>query len=250
MRIATEERVASLPVPLAHSVMETSRSTMDRYLDVEHFYPLAVCPVVAKRSYIYDTVDWDLASAGLKEPILGLKVHPGAFTFHTTANVEQLQLSLASSCDKALLGLMGQFASVAFGLTDHMTPSPEHQPKGASVSAELKRSLGRLNYLRSLSDGWLGADSLGATNATGREAAELLKRLHHDAPSAPLPVLGLDTDGTIVMSWSQQELVGSMTIYGDGTYSYFVRRGRASAEDVEALIEEPLGENLRLLLEG
>ena len=71
-----------------------------------------------------------------------------------------------------------------------------------------------------------------------------------EAPTAPLPVLGLDTDGTIVMSWSGNGLTGSMTIYGDGTYSYFVRRDGAAARDPEAQIDQPIGETLKRLLEA
>lgn len=116
------------------------------------------------------------------------------------------------------------------------------------VDPELKRSLGRLNYLRSLPDGWLGEDSYAASVNVGIQAERLLRRIRNEAPTAPLPVLGLDTDGTIVMSWSRGELVGSMTVYGDGTFSYFVRRNIISVKNIDALIEQPLGKDLIDLL--
>jgi hypothetical protein len=166
--------------------------------------------------------------------------------FHSTVSADRWALAL--STNKALLTRLRKHVLIALCLTDTMTPSPELHSRESSADPDLKRSLGRLNYLRTLPDGWLGEDSVGSSEDAGIQAEQLLRRIRKEAPSAPLPVLGLDTDGTIVMNWSAGGLTGSMTIYGDGTYSYFVRRGGHVARASEAAINEPIAEPLRLLL--
>ena len=123
------------------------------------------------------------------------------------------------------------------------------EPMEAKVDAVFVRSLNRLNYLRSLGDGWLGVESFGASETAGAEAEALLRRLHNEMPGASLPTLGLDADGTVVMSWSRNGRTGSMTVYGDGTFSYFVRTHGEVARNSEARIDQPIDEALKRLLE-
>lgn len=167
--------------------------------------------------------------------------------YHSTVSLNGRAGALSIS--KVLTSLRKHVA-IATCQLDTMTTSPELHFRGRGVDPELNRSLGRLNYLRSLPDGWLGEDSCGASEDTGIQAERLLRRIRREAPSGPLPVLGLDTDGTIVMSWSSNGLTGSLTIYGDGTYSYFVRQNGKIARDSDAAINEPIAEALRLLLEA
>jgi hypothetical protein len=178
--------------------------------------------------------------------IMGLTAAPYNQTYNSTGSVNQQALTTFKN--RALLTRPRKHFAVAVRQLDTMTTSPELHSLRRIVDPELTRSLGRLNYLRSLPDGWMGEDSCSASEDAGNQAEQLLRRIRREAPSAPLPVLGLDTDGTIVMSWSRSDLVGSMTIYGDGTFSYFVRRNVASTKEINAMIDQPLGKDLTQLL--
>jgi hypothetical protein len=236
---------ALIPSP---PVRQTSRSTMDQFKeDSCIFYGVGANPPapagILCGSWVHALPDDPDLGA-----IVGLKTYPYVHGYHSTVSVDRRALAL--SINKALFTRLRKHMAIAIFQLDTMTTSPELHFRESAADPELKRSLGRLNYLRSLPDGWLGEDSLGASEATGIDADQLLRRIRQDAPSAPLPVLGLDTDGTIVMSWSSGGLTGSMTVYGDGTYSYFVRRDGHVARDAEAAIKGPTAEALRLLLEA
>lgn len=115
-------------------------------------------------------------------------------------------------------------------------------------SPDLARAIDRLEYLCGLEDGWLGEDSCAASPETHKQAESLLRRLAVERPDRPLPVLGLDSDGTIVMTWAADQFAGSLTVYGDGTYSYFVRRGDKVAKSPEERISQPIKNDLIKLL--
>ena len=161
------------------------------------------------------------------------------FTYHVVLHVD------------ASLTALRDYLAGSLCLTDSMTSAHEFsKPRVEQVRSnpDLSRAIDRLSFLRSLQDGWLGVDSLAASEETGKEAASLLRKLAIEIPDAPLPVIGLDTDGTIVMTWTRDGLAGSLTIYGDGTYSYFVRRGEKVAKNPEARISKPLDRKLISLL--
>jgi hypothetical protein len=234
------------PVPSA-PVRQSSRSTTDQFK--EHSF--IVCEVHAVENFTPARIlcgSWAHALPDETEfnDIVGLTTAPHSQRYISTVSVDHQ--SLASFRNRALLARLRKHMPITVCQLDTMTTSPELHFRWRTVDLELKRSLGRLNYLRSLPDGWLGGDSCGASEDTGKQAEKLLRRIRREVPSAPLPVLGLDTDGTIVMSWSRGDLVGSMTIYGDGTFSYFVRRNAASAKNINAMIDQPLGKDLTDLL--
>lgn len=229
---------ASIPSP---PVRQTSRSTMDQF---EERNCVLFSPTPAR--VLCDSWALGIPDDTHLGEIVGVNTSPYVHSFPSTVSADRWALAL--STNKALLTRLRKHVSIALRLTDTMTPSPELYSRESSADPDLKRSLGRLNYLRALPDGWLGEASVGSSEDAGIQAEQLLRRLRKEAPSAPLPVLGLDTDGTIVMSWSADGLTGSMTVYGDGTYSYFVRRGGYVARDSEAAINQPIAEALRLLL--
>jgi hypothetical protein len=178
--------------------------------------------------------------------IVGSSTAPYNQPYRSTVSVDQQALAMFRN--SAMLARLRKHIVISVCQLDTITTSPNLHFGRKIVDLDLKRSLGRLNYLRSLPDGWMGEDSCGASEEAGNQAEQLLRRIRREVPSAPLPVLGLDTDGTIIMSWSRGDLVGSMTIYGDGTFSYFVRRDAASAKNISAMIDQPLGKDLTDLL--
>ena len=243
--VETVSKEAQLPIPRTYSLEASSRSTMDRcphaYIQQGwHLGPTREHALVFYQDALRG-FDRALAAQAAALTVTSLPVH----TICRRVQDFDFDFLVKALLDRVFLTQSVENLAVAIHLTDPMTPTPELQPRETGAGPELKRSLGRLNYLRTLADGWLGEDSLAASEVTGKEAEDLLKRLRREAPAAPLPVLGLDTDGTIVMSWSEDGLTGSMTIYGDGTYSYFVRRNGEAARDTEAAINEPIAEALR-----
>lgn len=234
-----------MPVPDYFSVEAPSRSTLNPSLRGYVRQGWHLGPIY-EESHPIAFGGFDLASAAREAnfsaclPLNSVRRRAEGYSFDV----------LRRWLDRSFVTRACQDQTVTIHLTDSMTPTPELQPRETGADREFARSLGRLNYLRTLADGWLGEDSHGASEATGREAEVLLRRLHEEAPAAPLPVLGLDADGTIVMSWSGDGLTGSMTMHGDGTYSYFVRRHGVVASDAEAQVAHPIGPDLKRLLEA
>ena len=116
------------------------------------------------------------------------------------------------------------------------------------VKPSLKAAAERLSYLRSLDDGWQGEGSVAASQETGLDAGSLLEKLSSEIPERWMPQIGLDSDGFIVMSWDDEALVGSLSVFGDGTYAYFLRRGAQVVKAGEVRISDPISHNLIELL--
>lgn len=106
----------------------------------------------------------------------------------------------------------------------------------------------RMMMLKSLSDGWQGPGSLAAADETIDDAFVLLKRLVTDLPDAPEPKIGLDSDGYIVLSWKKGRLVGNLSVFGDGTFSYYLEKDTDVAKDNEANVASPLPRKLSNIL--
>jgi hypothetical protein len=233
-------------IPRHYSVETPSRSTADQGL---HGYLAHDWQSEPSREDSHRTRHKALSTLAAQTPEINFASLPLRAVLRR-ARDHEFDISLKGWLDRDFLTRLHHNFVVATHLTDPMTPTPELQPRETVADRAFERSLGRLNYLRTLADGWLGEDSFGSTEFSGREAEALLRRLRNEAPTAPLPVLGLDTDGTIVMSWSGNGLTGSLTVYGDGTYSYFVRRQGKVARAPEARIDEPIEERFKRLLEA
>lgn len=121
----------------------------------------------------------------------------------------------------------------------------------ASTSHVLPEAvLDRLNWLSELEDEWQGAGSSAATKDTISDAEGLLSKLYREVPEPPTPSIGLDSDGFIVMSWSSDQLFGSLSIFGDGTYAYYIERSEKKAKQSDAKINAPLPPKLKEILIG
>ena len=57
----------------------------------------------------------------------------------------------------------------------------------------------------------------------------------------------MDSDGTIVFSFQPErcEVIGSLTVFGDGTYSYCIEKNGSSVESGAAMISEPIALELQ-----
>lgn len=117
---------------------------------------------------------------------------------------------------------------------DTITPNPD-----------LGRALERLEFLCTLSS------RASVTARTKSDAVTLLRRMADEIVERPLPFLGLDADGCIVMTWHDGIIAGNLSVFGDGTYTYFLQRvddqdTRIVSDD--ARISEPLKRGLVDLL--
>lgn len=115
-------------------------------------------------------------------------------------------------------------------------------------SATLTKSLSRLSYLSSMKDGWKGRNSRAATEPTLLDCLAVVEKLNDVLPSSALPDIGLDEEGYLNLSWQGAGLVGSLSVYGDGTYSFFARSGARSASSDSASIAGPLDSTLTEIL--
>lgn len=107
----------------------------------------------------------------------------------------------------------------------------------ASLSVGASRSL---DIVRNLHDGWQGPQSLGPTADTILDAYAFIEKLSSKLPEGPAPMIGLDSDGFVVMSWDSGTLTGSLSIFGDGTYAFYVANGRKVGNSGEARISDPI----------
>ncbi len=111
-----------------------------------------------------------------------------------------------------------------------------------------------LAFARNLVDGWKGPGSLGPSEFALHDATSILSVMAMMLAGAEgniAPALGVDEDGEIVMSWSGKlGIFGSLSISGDGTFSFYVERENHIAEDGGLPIAEALPGILVNLLLG
>ena len=92
----------------------------------------------------------------------------------------------------------------------------------------------QLEAINLLKDGWDGLGALSASRQTLIEATELLRVL--ETSDVVAPMVGLDSDGFIVLTWDENDLCGSLSIFGDGTFSCYIENRDGSFSDGELLI--------------
>ncbi len=95
-----------------------------------------------------------------------------------------------------------------------------------------------------LADGWKGPDSLAPVDLTATEAVDLLWQLSAEIVGMPQPAISADEDGAICMHWRMAGLLATMTVYGDGTYSFYAEAGELSAKSDSELVGLPLPADL------
>lgn len=102
------------------------------------------------------------------------------------------------------------------------------QPAKNGDSLSVAKALAELNAYRTLKDGWQGPSS-HAPNAKAFAEAELfIEKMTHELPKAQMPMFGIDNDGEIVLTWNDENLIGSLAIAGDGHYCYFIENRRTN----------------------
>jgi hypothetical protein len=105
----------------------------------------------------------------------------------------------------------------------------------------------RMTFLSEKQDGWKGPESLAALPMAFEHANHLLRKLAVEGVDLR-PSVGLDYEGTFSFAWSDDRLNVDLTVYDDGTYSFFATDGERTATADDALVSERLSPQLLGLL--
>jgi hypothetical protein len=120
-----------------------------------------------------------------------------------------------------------------------------HFPKNET----LKKAESRLQFLANLDQSNAFEEFVSPSGITIREAGTLLRLIASLGSGVTFPDLGFDTDGTVVLTFAKQKgPFGSLSIFGDGTYSYYLEKDGEAIECDAALIAQPLGLALKNFL--
>jgi hypothetical protein len=88
-------------------------------------------------------------------------------------------------------------------------------------SAWVEAALEKIESYAGLQDGWRGEGSFAPTEQTLQEAAELLLQISAEMPDLPRPLISMDEEGFACLHWNSSSLLATISVYGDGTYSFF-----------------------------
>ena len=105
----------------------------------------------------------------------------------------------------------------------------------------------RIDDLAVRPNDWKGQGSLAVSSNVVDQAKQFLRTLALEE-TALAPQVGLDFEGTLSFFWNEDGVVAELTIYGDGTYSYFARRDDQVATEDEADIDHPIDSRLLNIL--
>ena len=92
----------------------------------------------------------------------------------------------------------------------------------------------------SLEPGWRGPGTQGVSKEIESEAVVLARLFAVSLPDGSCPMVGADDDGFVVMTWNDRDLVGNLSVNGDGTYTYYFQRKDQVLKKARAQIFEPL----------
>lgn len=106
--------------------------------------------------------------------------------------------------------------------------------------SELKE---RITKLGNRTDGWKGPDSQAPKPKTVKFALEMLLNLGSNRIPRR-PSIGLDFEGTFSFSWFDESVSADMTVYDDGTYSFFITNGKNWAGADAEKINKPIHSDL------
>ena len=114
-----------------------------------------------------------------------------------------------------------------------------HAPSMPSDATVFEKLLERVDYLNRKQHGWKGEESVPPSIATVSDARAFIRKLANEGITKA-PSIGLDSDGDFVFFWREELLVLNLSIYGDGTYSFFAKVGDKSKTVDEATMSDPL----------
>lgn len=112
----------------------------------------------------------------------------------------------------------------------------------AGLDTDWREAVSEIDLFSNLSDGWDGPESRAVSSETYDEAMALVRNLAGNLPNGPVPMVGVDLDGFVVLTWHNGPLAGNLSIYGNGTYAYYIRRRAEVVKQGAADISAPLSQ--------
>jgi len=88
-------------------------------------------------------------------------------------------------------------------------------------SAWVDDALEKIGSYAGLPDGWRGEGSLAPTKQTLQEARGLLLQISAEMPDLLRPLISVDEEGYACLHWNCPNLLATISLYGDETYSFF-----------------------------
>ena len=95
-----------------------------------------------------------------------------------------------------------------------------------------------IRALASKVDGWKGENSRAPSRSAVDRAQDLLRKLS-DEKVERRPTVGLDHEGTFSFMWLDDEVRADLTVYDDGTYSFFAKGPKSARRKAEVLSFPP-----------
>jgi hypothetical protein len=115
-------------------------------------------------------------------------------------------------------------------------------------SAWVEGALEKIESYAGFPDGWRGEGSLAPTQQTLQETAELMLQISAEMPDLPRPLISVDEEGFACLHWNRSSLLATISVYGDGTYSFFSEGhgvvARSDNELVGAILPQRLIESM------
>lgn len=105
----------------------------------------------------------------------------------------------------------------------------------------------RIDMLSKKKEGWKGQESHEMKPFVRKLALTFLRKLIHEGVDRR-PTVGLDYEGTVSFSWIRDDISADLTIYEDGTYSYYAEKDDNTAGSDETSLSEPLDPKLVSIL--
>ena len=89
-------------------------------------------------------------------------------------------------------------------------------------------------------DGWKGDGTFAPSASTLGEARELASQFATEMPTISAPSVSADDDGAVCFYWMDGQMMATVSVYGDGTYSFYAE----GYDDPVRSDSEPVGEPL------
>jgi len=98
----------------------------------------------------------------------------------------------------------------------------------------------RIEAYRGKAVGWKGEGTFPPSERIIAEAIDLLTQFATEMPSLKAPSVSPDSDGEICIYWNYPPMMATISVHGDGTYSYYAEGYDVPARSDEETIGQPL----------
>lgn len=134
------------------------------------------------------------------------------------------------------------FEPTQTSIADFRAGTPKYATSQSSVWAQ--SALEKIEAYAGIGDGWRGEGSRAPSGQTLKESAELLLQIASEMPNLFSPLISVDEDGFACLHWNGPDLLATISIYGDGTYSFFSEgygvTASSDSRDIGAVLPEEL----------